>query len=108
MKSLWLKISLAFFGLILALTLVLWFLLTVILQNAYTETNREHLIENAEMVSQIIIATEAIVDGELLQEWLSNLDATIDMRFTVIDDSGEVIAVSENDPAAMDNHRNRP
>lgn len=108
MKSLWLKISLAFFGLILALTLVLWFLLASIMQNAYTETTREHLIENAEMVSQIIIATEAIEDGEQLQEWVSNFDAPIEMRFTVIDDAGEVIADSENDPAAMDNHRNRP
>jgi len=108
MKSLWLKISLAFFGLILALTLVLWFLLASIMQNAYTETTREHLIENAEMVSQIIIATEAIEDGDRLQEWVSNFDAPIEMRFTVIDDRGEVIADSENDPATMDNHRNRP
>src|SRR5699024_1305136 len=93
---------------ILALTLVLWFLLASIMQNAYTETTREHLIENAEMVSQIIIDTEAIEDGERMQEWMSNFDAPIEMRFTVIDDACEVIADSENDPAAMDNHSNSP
>ncbi|AKG73164.1 two-component system histidine kinase PnpS [Salinicoccus halodurans] len=108
MKSLWLKISLAFFVLILALTLVLWFLLASIMQNAYTETTRDHLIENAEMVSQIIIATEAIDDGERLQEWIRNFDGPIEMRFTVIDEDGTVVADSENDPDTMDNHRNRP
>ncbi len=108
MKSLWVKISLAFFVLILTLVLVLWFLLASILQNAYTETTREHLIENAEMVSEIIIATEAIKDGERLQEWVSNFDQPIEMRFTVIDDEGNVIADSENDPETMDNHKNRP
>lgn len=108
MKSLWLKISLAFFVLILALTLILWFLLASIMQNAYTETTRDHLIENAEMVSQIIIATEAIDDGERLQEWIRNFDDPIEMRFTVIDEDGRVVADSENDPNTMDNHRNRP
>ncbi|WP_411843452.1 two-component system histidine kinase PnpS [Salinicoccus sp. HZC-1] len=108
MRRLWLKISLGFFVLILALVVTLWFLLATILQNAYTETTREHLIENAEMVSQIIIATEAIEDGDRVQEWVSNFEHPIEMRFTIINDEGEVLADSENDPDAMDNHKNRP
>lgn len=108
MKRLWVKISLAFFVLILTLTLVLWFLLASILQNAYTDTTRDHLIENAEMVSQIIVASEAINNEEKLQEWVRNFDHPIEMRFTVINEDGAVVADSENEPATMDNHRNRP
>lgn len=108
MKSLWLKISLAFFVLILTLLLILWFLLASVLQNAYTETTREHLIENAEMVSQIIIASDAINDEDRLQEWIRNFDHPIEMRFTIISEDGDVVADSENNPDTMENHSERP
>ncbi|WP_020007007.1 two-component system histidine kinase PnpS [Salinicoccus albus] len=107
MKRLWLKISLSFTLLILGFVLVLWFLLATIVENTYTEMTRSHLTENAQLVTQMIGANGTLDDQQTLQDTISEFRQPIDMRFTVVDDEGEVLADSENDPAAMDNHMDR-
>ncbi|MCC4722661.1 two-component system histidine kinase PnpS [Salinicoccus sp. RF5] len=108
MKRLWFRIASAFFILILVLIFILGFFLAALLKNAYTDMTRNHLVENAEMVTQLIVASESYGEREQLQELIQNFEQPIQMRFTVVDTEGVVIADSENDPAEMNNHFNRP
>ena len=108
MKRLWFRIASAFFILILILIVVLGFFLAALLKNAYTDMTRNHLVENAEMVTQLIVASESYGEREQLQELIQNFEQPIQMRFTVVDTEGVVLADSENDPAEMNNHFNRP
>jgi two-component system phosphate regulon sensor histidine kinase PhoR len=108
MKRLWFRIASAFFILILILIVVLGFFLAALLKNAYTDMTRNHLVENAEMVTQLIVASESYGEREQLQELFQNFEQPIQMRFTVVDTEGVVLADSENDPAEMNNHFNRP
>src|SRR5690625_5130676 len=98
MKRLWLKISLCFTLLILGFVLVLWFLLATIVENTYTEMTRSHLTENAQLITQMIGANGTLDDQQTLQDTISEFRQPIDMRFTVVDGEGEVLADSENDP----------
>ncbi|MHC0551853.1 two-component system histidine kinase PnpS [Salinicoccus sp. CNSTN-B1] len=108
MKRLWFRIASAFFILILILILILWFILAALLKNAYTDMTRDHLIENAQMVTQLISASESYDEREQLQELIKNFEQPIQMRFTVVDTEGVVLADSENDPEKMNNHFDRP
>ncbi|WP_342388467.1 two-component system histidine kinase PnpS [Salinicoccus bachuensis] len=108
MKRLWFRIASAFFILILILIIVLWFFLAALLKNAYTDMTRDHLVENAQMVTQLIVASDSYGEREQLQELIQNFEQPIQMRFTVVDTEGEVLADSENDPEEMNNHFDRP
>lgn len=108
MKRLWFRIASAFFILILILIIVLWFFLAALLKNAYTDMTRNHLVENAQMVTQLIVASDSYGEREQLQELIQNFEQPIQMRFTVVDTEGEVLADSENDPEEMNNHSDRP
>lgn len=108
MKRLWSRIALSFFILILTLVIVLWFFLTAVIKDAYTDMTRDHLVENGQMVSQLIAASNNFDDPKALQEMIQHFNEPIEMRYTVVDDEGNVLADSENDPSTMNNHINRP
>ncbi|GAB3066210.1 two-component system histidine kinase PnpS [Salinicoccus sesuvii] len=108
MKRLWSRIALSFFILILTLVIVLWFFLTAIIKDAYTEMTRDHLVENGQMVSQLIATSNNFNDPEALQGLIQQFNQPIEMRYTVVDEEGVVLADSENDPSTMNNHINRP
>ncbi|WP_434121995.1 two-component system histidine kinase PnpS [Salinicoccus roseus] len=108
MKRLWFRIASAFFILILVLIFTLGFFLAALLKNAYTDMTRNHLVENAQMVTQLIVASDSYDERGQLQELIQNFEQPIQMRFTVVDTEGVVLADSENDPAEMNNHFNRP
>lgn len=69
---------------------------------------RDHLIENAQMVSEVIILGELHKNRDTLDEWTSHLGEEITLRYTVIDQDGDVLADSESKIEEMDNHINRP
>ena len=108
MKRLWFRIASAFFILILILIVVLGFFLAALLKNAYTDMTRNHLVENAQMVTQLIVASDSYSERDELQNLIQNFEQPIQMRFTVVDMEGEVLADSENDPGEMNNHFDRP
>ncbi|MCG7331572.1 two-component system histidine kinase PnpS [Salinicoccus roseus] len=108
MKRLWFRIASAFFILILVLIIILGFFLAALLKNAYTDMTRNHLVENAQMVTQLIVASDSYDERGQLQELIQNFEQPIQMRFTVVDTEGVVLADSENDPEEMNNHFDRP
>lgn len=108
MQRLWLKITGSYLILSIAFVLVLWFFISSIIQNTYTNMTRDHLTENAQMVSEVIELGNLHENRDALNEWTSHFREEITLRYTVIDDDGNVIADSENEISTMDNHLNRP
>lgn len=108
MKSLWLKISVSFSLLTLTLLIILWFIIATVSSSTYTDLTRERLMENAEVVAQTINASNIHQNPDELRDWIEHFQEPIQLRFTVIDGDGTVLADSENAAEEMDNHADRP
>lgn len=105
---LWFKITLSFSLLTLTLLVFLWFFVANVSENAFEEMTSEHLYENAELVAQLIEVNNLEHETEALQTRIELFQEPINMRFTVINTEGVVLADSESDPSTMDNHLDRP
>lgn len=105
---LWFRITLAFSLLTLTLLIFLWFFVANVSENAFEDMTSEHLYENAELVAQLIEVSDMENGTETLQSRIELFREPINMRFTVIDTEGAVLADSESDPETMDNHLDRP
>src|SRR5699024_3817002 len=77
-------------------------------ENAFEEMTGEHLYENAELVSQLIDASDLEDGSEALQSRIERFREPVNMRFTVIDTEGVVLADSATNRDTMDNHIDRP
>lgn len=108
MQRLWLKITGSYLILSIIFVLVLWFFISSIIQNTYTDMTKDHLIENAQLVAEVIELGGLDEDRDTLNEWTSHFNEEITLRYTIIAGDGTVIADSESDIASMDNHINRP
>lgn len=108
MNRMWFRITLSFSLLTLTLLVFLWFFVANVSENAFEDMTSEHLYENAELVAQLIDADELRDDSEALQSRIELFREPVNMRFTVIDTEGIVVADSESDPETMDNHIDRP
>jgi two-component system phosphate regulon sensor histidine kinase PhoR len=108
MKRLWLKITVSFSLLTLALLIIIWLITASVSKTTYTDTIRDHLLENAELVSEMISTAGLDTEAEDMQVFFDRVKDSIDMRVTVTDTEGTVIADSENAPSSMENHRERP
>jgi len=108
MKNVFFKIFGGFVLLILVLSglfLVLSF--SAIRNNYHKTTARELEILGREMSHEILAYLEKGESAEL-DGFLKRLGKEIQTRVTVIDSRGYVVADSEKDPRAMENHRYRP
>lgn len=108
MQRLWLKITGAYLILSITFILVLWFFISSIIQNTYTDMTKAHLIENAQLISEVIALGGLDQDRQMLDEWTSHFNEEISLRYTIIARDGTVIADSESHIESMDNHINRP
>lgn len=94
-------------------TLGLLILALALLGLLSADATRTHLMEeigrrletDAEIL-QILIATNP--DPQALQGALQGMSRRLEVRFTVIEKDGRVIADSDSDPAGMDSHNQRP
>lgn len=107
MKRLWLKISVSFSLLTLSLLIAVWLIIASVSGTAYTDIVRDHLTENAALISEMASTAELYDQPEELDNIFNAVESSIDMRVTAIDLSGNVIADSENDASTMANHRDR-
>ena len=108
MQRLWLKITGSYLILSITFVLVLWFFISSIIQNTYTDMTEDHLIENAQLVSEVITLGGLDEDRKTLDEWTSHFNEEITLRYTIIGRDGTVIADSESNIESMDNHIDRP
>lgn len=108
MRKLWVRISLTFFLLLLGVLIAVGFFLVSLMKNTYEDMTRNQLLENAQLMMKAIDITDLSDDSAALQEKISHFAHPIQPRFTIIDESGKVLADSEDDPLKMDNHLDRP
>lgn len=108
MQRLWLKITGSYLILSIVFVLVLWFFISSIIQNTYTDMTEDHLVENAQLISEVITLGGLDEDRDTLDEWTNHFNEEITLRYTIIARDGTVIADSESDIETMDNHINRP
>ncbi|HYM13271.1 MAG TPA: ATP-binding protein [Bryobacterales bacterium] len=105
-----LKFVLAFFAVILAATVLLGFLVSRQFEQGYSETLRQGLEEKARLVAGRLAAA-APADREApgnLETLVRDIARQANARVTLIRADGTVLADSEADPAAMENHARRP
>lgn len=108
MQRLWLKITGSYLILSIVFILVLWFFISSIIQNTYTNMTKDHLVENAQLISEVISFGQLDQNRDSLDEWTSHFNEEITLRYTIIDKDGDVIADSDGDVDKMPNHLNRP
>lgn len=106
MQKLWLRITFSFLLLMSVALLVSGFFIADKVKDTYMDLKKDQLYEMAQLTLRAI-DTGAIGEGRL-QEKVTELSKTITSRITVIDRDGHVLADSEDNPAEMENHADRP
>ncbi|KYD09545.1 Phosphate regulon sensor protein PhoR (SphS) [Heyndrickxia sporothermodurans] len=78
------------------------------MKNTYMDMTRNQLFQDANIVSEFINSKEIRKQSNELQEKVESFYAENQPRITIIDANGDVIADSEDNPAKMESHANRP
>jgi len=108
-RTIWARIAIPYVVLILAATAALTIYSSNIAQDSYLVDLESQLSAEARLVSESVstlLAEGASVDG--IDALVKRLGQLLEARLTVIDPDGAVVGDSEEDPAAMENHRERP
>ncbi|ONK22518.1 PAS domain-containing sensor histidine kinase [Bacillus sp. VT-16-64] len=106
MQKLWLRITFSFLLLMSIALLVSGFFIADKVKDTYMDLKKDQLYEMAQLT---VRAINTGTDSEVrLQEQVKELSKTITSRITVIDRDGHVLADSEDNPSAMENHADRP
>ncbi|MED3654422.1 ATP-binding protein [Heyndrickxia sporothermodurans] len=108
MNKLWLKISFRFLLLLFFVLLAIGFFIGDLMKNTYMDMTRNQLFQDANIVSEFINSKEIRKQSNELQEKVESFYAENQPRITIIDANGDVIADSEDNPAKMESHANRP
>jgi signal transduction histidine kinase len=105
-KIIW-KFFSAFVFLTLIVVFVLYFFVSLKLQDNFELKISEELQSNAVLVGDIL--TDDLLEGnnEDIQRKIENLAEKLDLRITVIDMQGKVLGDSEKAPSLMENHKDR-
>jgi two-component system phosphate regulon sensor histidine kinase PhoR len=95
-----LKVFVSYLILVLLAIAVMDFFLTPKIKDIITKSIEDEMIG--------IAKTIALMPGESIESKVPVIAKELNMRVTLVDPSGRVIADSEADPKKMDNHLNRP
>jgi two-component system phosphate regulon sensor histidine kinase PhoR len=85
----------------------LGFSVAKLVENSYKDMVERQLLHDADMVVKSVGGT-LFSDAPNLQERIREWYGGWDVRVTIIDKNGKVLADSSEDPEKMENHRNRP
>ncbi|RWR13200.1 ATP-binding protein [Siminovitchia fortis] len=106
MHKLWVRITFSFLLLMFFALLGSGLFLANTMKNTYMDLKESQLKQTAHLILQAL-ELEGI-EQEGLQSKVKELSAPVTSRVTVIDRNGKVLADSEDDPASMENHLDRP
>ncbi|MEP7198513.1 MAG: ATP-binding protein [Chloroflexota bacterium] len=101
------RLALAYVTLIVAALLLLAWLLIGITQNLYTQNLRAQLLTDSRLAAEIVAP---LLDGDAtaIDAVAKRLGADAQTRVTIIRRDGVVLGDSDESPANMDNHADRP
>src|SRR4030042_1592570 len=103
------KIAIPQLGLFLVILFGLLLYLSGFLRDAYLETLETRLKAECELLAaETQSLRQSGASPSALEEYARASAASLGLRFTIIDSGGTVLADSEVDPAAMENHLTRP
>ena len=108
-RSIQWRIAVSYMVLILVLMGILGFYLTNFVRETYLDNLRSQLEDQARLVGEATLpgfSRSGIAND--LDILAKRLGSQIDARVTIIDRDGRVLGDSEEDPAVMENHANRP
>lgn len=108
MHKLWVRITFSFLLLMFFILLVSGFFLAELTKNTYLDLKKNQLLQIANISLKAIDLSDTPIEKENLQNRVRELSASISPRLTIIDQKGEVLADSIDDPSTMENHANRP
>jgi two-component system phosphate regulon sensor histidine kinase PhoR len=92
----------------LLVLLFIFFFSKPTLKTFYLNQLKKHLAETGEVIKPQATKLYQDKSWNKLQEYIKTIGINSSIRITVINLDGKVMADSQNDPAAMDNHANRP
>ncbi|MFD1707632.1 two-component system histidine kinase PnpS [Siminovitchia sediminis] len=107
MHKLWVRITFSFLLLVFFALLGSGLFLADTMKNTYLELKKDQLNQTARLILQSL-ELDGLQKGKPLQEIVEELSESGETRITVIDDDGTVLADSEDHPAEMENHAQRP
>ncbi len=106
--SIFLKIFLNFFIIILLLALFVFAFSFRVVKNHYIKTLVSDLKNLAITLSPEVLSFVEKERFKSLDDFVKRLGSETDTRITIVSVKGRVFADSKKDPALMENHRNRP
>jgi two-component system phosphate regulon sensor histidine kinase PhoR len=102
------KLFLSYAALIMAATVALSWLMTVYQKNQARASLEEHLRQDVAFVRSNVEEWLGSGDRTKLQGFVKRLSRETNMRMTVLDPNGRVLADSDQDPELMEPHLDRP
>jgi len=80
----------------------------ILLTRSTADRERAHAEQKMETAARILAPSLAALDPAALESWAKDVDARTGLRVTVVDRNGLVLADSQRDASAMENHGSRP
>jgi two-component system phosphate regulon sensor histidine kinase PhoR len=98
------RVFILYFIALLVSVIFMHFYLTSVIRSSYTS----YLTRSLSIQASVIAGNMTFGPAVDLEEFSRMMKQETSSRITVLDTTGEVLGDSDNDPAAMDNHINRP
>ena len=105
-RPLFIQLFYSYVPIIIIALIVLVFFINQITRDFYYRHVKEDLYDRAILTSKLIILHNE--GSQSFQELVETSGEETNMRITIVDESGVVVADSDEQPSLMDNHLNRP
>ena len=107
-KSIFFKMFMGYLVIMIAMAVLILTFTYEIVKTHYEQTTADNLKNIAIPLRQVIIPFLTPGKQDPLNALVREYGRNLELRITVIDHAGRVLADSEMDPATLDNHRDRP
>jgi two-component system, OmpR family, phosphate regulon sensor histidine kinase PhoR len=107
-KSIFFKMFMGYLVIMIAMTILILTFTYEIVKTHYEQTTEDNLKSIGIPLQQMIIPFLTPGKPDPLNALVREYGRKLELRVTVIDPAGRVLADSERDPATLENHRDRP